>query len=267
MKSFDIIFVVCTYGAYNDLVNFINSVKKIKYDYKIIVANSFYDEKTKGIMHDIAQKENCDFLSLTNNGYGHSLNEGIKYAIEKYNFKYLAISNADILIENINLSSIPKGKVVIAPQVKTLSGKRQNPFYIFPHFKLFKFSKFYRDILKKENSLIVVIVAKLERIIFNLIYGNKKNCFKKIYAGHGSFILFSKSVLKLLVRPFEDDIFLYCEENFLGYRLNERNIPFYYTNDVCVIHTEDGSQHFYKHKVNNETKKSIEKYHKLIRNK
>lgn len=266
MKNYDIIFVVCTYGAHEDLIRFIESTKKIKYSYKIIVANSFCDEKSKILIENIAKKEDCDFLALENNGYGYSLNEGIDYANKNYCYKYIAITNADILIKELNLNNISEEKVVLAPQIKTLSGKRQNPFYIFPHFKLFKFSKFYRELLRKESSLIVVIVAKIERIIFNTLYVNRK-CLKKIYAAHGSFIVFSRNTIDTIGRPFEDDIFLYCEENFLGFKLRENKIPLYYTNDIKVLHTEDGSSSFYKHKINDETKKSMAKYYDLIKNK
>ena len=266
MNKYKLIFVVCTYGASDDLIHFIKSVKELNILNKIIVANSFCDEESKAEIKHIAEREKCDFLDLENKGYGHSLNEGIEYATKNYDFEYLAITNADIIVKRMDLINVPEGEVVIAPKIVTLSGKKQNPFYIFPHFKLFKLSKLYRETFKKENSLIVVATAKIERIIFNILFGSRKRCYKKIYAGHGAFILFSKEAIDRLVRPFEDDIFLYCEENFLGYKLRKMSIPYYYSCDISVLHTEDGSQAFYKHKVNNETKKSIKKYHELIKN-
>lgn len=261
-----IIFVVCTYGATEDLVNFLNSLKKIKYTYKVIVANSFCDDESQKKIEKIAVDENCVFLNLENKGYGYALNEGIAYASKHYDYDYIAITNADIIVKKMDLENIPNGKIVLAPKIETKSGKLQNPFYIFPHFKLFKFSKWYRTVLKKETSLIVVIVAKIERVIFNLLYSKRKKIYKKIYAGHGAFIVFSKESIDKLVRPFRDDIFLYCEENFLGYRLKKEKIPYYYTNDIYVVHMEDGSQAFYKHTINGETKKSMKKYHDLIKN-
>ena len=265
MKSFKYIYVVCTYGAVKDLINFINSVGEINLDAHIIVANSYCNDETREQIRNIAQKNECDFLDLENKGYGHSLNEGIQYAQGHYDYQYLIITNADILIKHVDMSNAPEGRFVLAPEVITKSGKRQNPFYIFPHFKLFHLSKWYRETFKRENSLIVVVAAKLERVVFNFLYGAKRGKWKKIYAGHGSHILFSKEAIDELKRPFEDDIFLYCEENFLGYKLRKHNIPYFYSCDVSVVHTEDGSQAFYKHKINDETRKSIAKYHELIR--
>ena len=264
MKSFDIIYVVCTYGATEDLKKFIKSVNSKKISSHIIVANSFCDENTRDQISIICKKNNCDFLDLENKGYGHSINDGIEYAQKNYDYKYLIISNADIIIKRVDLSHAPQGEFVLAPEIITKNNKRQNPFYIFPHFKLFKFSKWFRDTFNLPG-VFVMVVAKLERIIFNLILGKKRGGWYKIFAGHGAHILFSKEAINRLKRPFEDDVFLYCEENFLGYKLRKLDIPYYYSCDVSVVHTEDGSQAFYKHKINDETRKSMMKYHKLIK--
>ena len=265
-RFYDIIFVVCTYGVHEDLFRFVESLEKLDISYKVIVANSYCDDKSRENIKKVAMEMNCDFLNLENKGYGYSLNEGIDYAVENYEFDNIVVSNADILVQRMDLSNKKAECFVLAPETITLTGKRQNPFYIFSHFRLFKFSKWYRETFMKENSLIVIVIAKIERIIFNLLWGKRRGCWKKIYAGHGAFILFSKEAIEKIVRPFEDDIFLYCEENFLGYKLKKMGIPFYYSCDVSVIHTEDGSKKFYKHKINEETKKSVKKYHDLIKN-
>ena len=233
---------------------------------RIIVANSFCSIETLEQIKNVAEENDCDFLNLENKGYGHSLNEGIDYARKHYDYKYLIITNADILVKKVDMSHAPNGMFALAPEIITKNGKRQNPFYVFPHFKLFHFTKWLVDFFKLRQCLLIVIVAKIERILFNLLFGTKKGKWKKIYAGHGSHILFSKETIDKVMRPFVDDIFLYCEENFLGYKLRKLEIPFYYSCDVSVIHMEDGSQSFYKHKINEETKKSGIKYHKLIEN-
>lgn len=265
-KFFRYVLVVCTYGATNDLKEFIKSVNELRIDAKIIVANSYCDDMTLNAIKKVSELNNCDFLALPNNGYGYSLNEGIRYAIINYQFDYLAISNADILIKKLDIRKKSDEAFLVAPEIKTLTGKRQNPFYVHPYFKLFKIGKWYKEKFNKENSYIVMIVAKINRVLFNFLYGHKKSVYKKIYAGHGSFIVFSHEAIKMIKRPFEDDIFLYCEENFIGYKVRKLNIPYYYSNEVSVIHTEDGSSSFYKHKINEETKKSMIKYHQLIKN-
>lgn len=265
MTYYEYIFVVCTYGSASDLAGFIDSVKGLCLPAKIIVANSYYDDATRDRIRDISDSNGCVFLDLKNNGYGHSLNDGIDYARANFGFKYLIISNADIIIKRLDMRGAPKGRFVLAPEIITRTGKRQNPFYIFPHFKLFKFSKWYGRTFHIKRNFTVIIIAKLERVIFNLVFGRRRGFRKKIFAAHGSHILFSREALDELGRPFEDDIFLYCEENFLGYKLRQHKIPLYYTCDISVIHEEDGSKDFYGHVIGEEIKKSMAKYHKLIK--
>lgn len=266
MKYYNIIFVVCTYGAVNDLKNFITSVNALNKNTKIIVSNSFCSEQTLHDLQKVARDNNCDFLDLPNKGYGYSLNEGIAYANMNYRYDYIAITNADILIKKFELSKSPREAFVLAPEIVTPTGKRQNPFYIYPYFKLFKLSKWMREKFHLKRTWIIIIVAKFHRTIFNFLFGKKKKCWKKIYAGHGAFIIFSRETLKRIERPFEDNIFLYCEENFIGYKMKKCGIPYYYTSDISVVHTEDGSGMFYTHKISDETQKSMRIYDELIKN-
>lgn len=265
MEYYKYIFVVCTYGASEDLKNFIKSVNGLNISCKIIVANSFCSDETLSEIRTVATSNKCDFLDLPNKGYGHSLNEGIVYATQNYNYDFIAITNADILIKRIEINKSPEEAFLVAPEIKTLTGKRQNPFYVYPYFKLFKIAKWIKETFHK-GSILVMVVAKIHRIIFNLLFGSKPKVYRKIYAGHGAFIVFSKEAIKKVSRPFEDDIFLYCEENFIGYKMRKLGIPYYYSSDVSVIHTEDGSNKFYKHTINGETIKSMEKYYELIKN-
>lgn len=266
MKVYKYIFVVCTYGAADDLKNFIKSVGELGLDAKIIVANSYCSEETLIELRNIAEGNNCDFLDLPNKGYGYSLNEGIEYATGHYQYDYLAITNADILINRFEVKKSPEEPFLIAPEIRTLTGKRQNPFYVHSYFKLFKIGKWYKEKFHKKSSMLVMVVAKINRIFFNMLFGSKRNCYKKIYAGHGAFIVFSKEAIRITKRPFEDNIFLYCEENFIGYKMRKLDIPYYYSCDVSVIHTEDGSKKFYHHTISDETIKSMKKYYELIKN-
>ena len=261
MRQVDLVFVVCTYGSHEDLLNFIDSVNELNVKSAIVVANSFCSEETRDVIKKHAEERGCDFLDLPNKGYGHSLNEGIEYARKNYEFKYLAITNADILVKKFDLNIEDKA-CVFAPEVITKTGKKQNPFYIFQYRKTFLFARWAKDHFLKIFKYSVMVKAKIHRVLFNLFY--VKGTYRKIYAAHGCFIVFNEKALDLLGRPFEDDIFLYCEENFLGHKLKRMGIPLYYTSRVSVRHMEDGSSAFYKQKINAEMEKSVAKYYDLL---
>ena len=46
MRQVDLVFVVCTYGSHEDLLNFIDSVNELNVKSAIVVANSFCSEET-----------------------------------------------------------------------------------------------------------------------------------------------------------------------------------------------------------------------------
>lgn len=261
MRCVEIVFVVCAYGSHEDLQNFICSVKSLGKDSAIVVANSFCSEETKEAIQNVSVKYGCDFLDLPNKGYGSALNSGIEYAQKKYQYQYLAITNADIIVKRFDLP-VEEDACVFAPEVITKTGKRQNPFYIFPYRKTFLFARWAKKHLCSILGYSVMLTAKIHRILFNLFY--IKGTKRRIYAAHGCFIVFNNRAIDKLGKPFEDDIFLYCEENFLGFKLKHMQIPLFYSDRVSVTHMEDGSSVFYKHKINDEMRKSMEKYYLLI---
>ena len=94
--EYDFVFVVLVYRNTKDLEDFFCSLK-VPYS-KVVVVNSFFDDKTEQEFQSIAQRNRADFISVPNKGYGFGNNTGCRYALENYKFKYLVISNADIEI-------------------------------------------------------------------------------------------------------------------------------------------------------------------------
>ena len=178
MRQVDLVFVVCTYGSHEDLLNFIDSVNELNVKSAIVVANSFCSEETRDVIKKHAEERGCDFLDLPNKGYGHSLNEGIEYARKNYEFKYLAITNADILVKKFDLNIEDKA-CVFAPEVITKTGKKQNPFYIFQYRKTFLFARWAKDHFLKIFKYSVMVKAKIHRVkIFYIGYSDL--CFENL---------------------------------------------------------------------------------------
>lgn len=260
------IYVVVTYGFNDDLANFLKSLKSTSIPYKVIVVNSFYDKDSEENLRNVAKSNDCVFIPSENKGYGHGMNVGITYAREHYDFEYLTITNADIVVEKMTLPQLDASdEYLIAPEIITQTGKRQNPFYIHSHKKLFLFADWMRSHHLTIFGYSVIVKAKIEREVFNRLGGKKKHFKTSIFAGHGAFIVFTRKALEKIGLPFRKDIFLYCEENFLGYKAMQLNIPYYYSDCIRVIHMEDGSTPFYKHNTNEETRKSGEKWIALLR--
>lgn len=247
-----VVFIVLVYRNYNDVIDFCLSIKKkINMDYKIVIVNSFFDIESEIKIKNIAEKFNCDFLNIENKGYGYGNNEGINYAREKYKFNYLIISNPDIIIEKFNFKNLEKN-YIYAPNILTRNGKKQNPFRVInsPFLEYLKYIGFKKNM--KFLIYIDILINKLCKI-------KRRNI---IYSCHGSFIIFGLDALNLLPkRIFNDDIFLFTEEDHLAKLLYKYKIKIIYNENLCVKHNEDGSMKYINKKIFDLTKESYIKYY------
>lgn len=242
-QKFDIIFVVLTYRNTEDLKDFINSVReRVKDTYNIIVVNSYYDDSSYNEFYSIAMENDCDFLNVENKGYGYGNNRGIEFAKANYEFKFLIVSNPDIEIINFSIKDLEGLEdCIIAPQIKTLTGKNQNPHYYLKS-ELIEWLNYCGCV--KDNMKLVyigIIINKLYRVINLLIDRYLKIKRRKIYAAHGSFVIFGYNALNKLGTVYDERIFLYCEENHLARLALEKSITTYMVPTIKVLHKEDGS--------------------------
>lgn len=255
-QRYEIVFVVLVYGNTVDILDFYKSINSLDCSYKVIVVNSFYDEKSLYKCKKIAEENNSVFLEVENKGYGAGNNRGIEYAIRNFNFDFLIVSNPDIVVKELSYRRLKKySKNVIGPKVITSTGKNQNPFYVDK--KLFPKAEYH--FLKNRNKIgyySIIAVNKIKKILFFLGMKYKKKNYSFVYAVHGSFIIFSRYALDRIGNVFDENIFLFCEEMVLAEKMKMSNIKAVYTSDIEVYHKEDGSMKFLKGSMYDEEVKS-----------
>lgn len=234
---FDIVFVVLVYRNTEDLKDFFRS-NQLPYT-KTIVVNSYYDDESEASFKEIAEKNGADFLSVPNKGYGAGNNRGIEYALANYQFKYLVVSNADIIIEKLSIEALEKkGDVIIAPRILNLKNKNQNPSNPFaPHELSMRFWKYIFD--NNSHSLLWLVYAwsRVKKTLFYLI----SPWHKRIFSAHGAFIIFPSLLLKKMVPIYNENMFLFVEEEHLGMLAAQKGIKTLYAPDIVIRHKEDGS--------------------------
>ena len=162
--------------------------------------------------------------------------------MDHYLYRFLVLSNSDIMIRDINdLSLIDEHKAVYAADVRMENGHRQNPhlpFRIGLYLILLDLS--YRW---KSNVLMNVAFA-FNRMLRELVVAwTKVNGGKKvrIFSAHGSFIILTYQAVSELSPIFHEDMFLYNEELYLAHRCKLLQIPVYYAPRLKVIHLEGAS--------------------------
>lgn len=263
MEAFDYVFVVLVYRNPRDLTVFLSSLQQVEGSYQVVVVNSFYDEATRAQAEAIAREQHCDFLNVQNDGYGAGNNAGIRFASAHYQFSFLVVSNPDIEIQSLPASVLQNKEeaVLLGPLVRTENGKHQNPY--MPAYSRLRewLMRFYA---KHRRSMLpfytAVALNKTHRILFNAL-GEKKA--RRVYALHGSFLLFSRKALKQLGEPFDRRMFLFREEDHLARRAKELGIPMRYTPSIRVLHHEDGSVRFLSEQTQRFALDSLRVYFKL----
>lgn len=236
-KYYDIVFVVLVYRNLEDLKEFFLS-NRIP-NSKTIVVNSFYDEVSDNLFRKIAELNDADYLSVPNRGYGAGNNHGCNYARIHYQFRYLIISNADVAIEKFDIEILKKYEnCIVAPKLLTLKGKNQNPS---SPFKPRRIGCYLQYQIYKYNFIHVIFIfyalSRIMKIIFYLV----KPLKKYIFSAHGAFMIIPYNALCAMYPLFNEDMFLFFEENHVGYLAEKEGIQVVYSDDIVIRHKEDGS--------------------------
>ena len=252
---YDFIFIVLVYRNTKDLEEFF--IHQNTLNAKVIVVNSFYDDETERKFRKIAKVNDADFISVPNKGYGFGNNRGCEYALRKYKFKYLIISNADIEIRKMDVSMLQGCEdSIVAPQLLNKNGRNQNPSNPFVSSTIYLKLMHYVFANNKRYLLpFFSVVSRLKKIIFHLLCGIFNR--NKIFAPHGAFTIFSYRAIKKLFPVYDEDIFLFCEEPHLGNLARKNKIPVIYIPSIKIYHKEDGSMRLASIDVFEKTRKSF----------
>lgn len=250
-----LVFVVLTYRNHSDLQEFISSLVNIEQDYHVIVVNSYFDEESKNNIETIATSNHCTFLNVPNNGYSSGNNRGIEYANQYFEYEYLIVSNADIMIEKLpidELDSLERG--IYAPQIIALRGVAQNPMLVIENplsdWLMYRGFKSSNKWLTYSGIALNKIIRETWRLLF-------KGKVSKIFQPHGSFLIFSRESIQRLGTVFDENVFLMGEEFILAKKAKLLSLPVFYTPKLNCLHKEDGSIDLFSGNLQEEYRKSM----------
>ncbi|MDI6792497.1 MAG: glycosyltransferase [bacterium] len=233
---------------------------------QVVIVDNESSDKTKTELEKLKMKypNNISIFYVSDNlYYWRGASFGInKVHSDKNNMPdWVIVCNNDILIEQKDflkkLNSFGNKKYgVIAPAIiSSKTGKDQNPFRINPLSR--------KEQLKWALFCTNYYIAKLMLfckdllVLLKLKSNHKKNSFfeQKIYAPHGSFVIFSKVFFER--GGYLDSNFdLYGEENTTAEIAKRIGLPVYYCPFLKVLHCEHSStgmkftkQKYYKGKT------------------
>ena len=253
---YDFVFVVVTYRNSSDLCEFIESCRNVKGSYKIIIINSFYDQSSHDLIKTIAINNNCDFLSVENRGYGYGNNKGIDIALNNYEFLFLVVSNPDIKIIDLSAESLEKySNSIIGPIISQPQGHDQNPYFPFYSLIIIWLRNIYINRGNPFYYFLANFINKIYRLIHKLFF-QFGEC-SKVYALHGSFFILPKKIINDLLPVFNENIFLFGEEEYLAIKAKRKLIKMFHIKKANVLHNKHGSMKLVSQSIHNITRESL----------
>lgn len=219
---------------YNDLTNtkkLIHSIEEYQTIKKIVVVDNNSTDTSCEELKKIRSEKLTIIANKDNKGYAYALNQGAKLINSELDNAYICISNSDICIPN---------EEVIITMAKTID---KNIKCVMPKIKEGDTFKYGWKLTTKYDDLLANIP------FFNRFYRDKflsysANYFQqeKAYVDviYGCFFMIEGSTLAS-IDYFDENTFLYYEENILARKLDEINKYSMVNTTVYAEHIHDAS--------------------------
>ena len=228
--------IIVNYNDVDDTEKYVNTITKYEAINRIVVVDNM--STTQGTFETLKKLETSKvnvIQSEKNGGYNYGNNYGIKY-LESLNeeYDYYIISNPDI---SVTEEAIKKcldvlendSKVgVVAPR---MFNKDNNPI----RRSAWKMRTFGLDVIHSTRILELLFY----KVLRNGEYSNKEyeNEILEVEAISGAFFIIKSNVLKE-IELFDENVFLFYEEDILAKRLAEKEYKTISLNSEKFIHYE-----------------------------
>ena len=218
--------VIVNYNDYETTKRLLDNVKDYKVLKEIVVVDNKSTDNSLEELRKLKNKKITIVDSGENKGYSYALNVGCKYLIDKYKSLNIVISNSDIIIESeldikdLN-SYISTKNVIVGPTI--IQGNDLN--------RGFKIPSPWQDI--KQNIVFFGKRVLAKELSYPDNYYHKD--ISKVDTVSGCFFMISSKHLEDM-GYFDENVFLYYEENIMGIKTKKLGKNIIVCNNVDVIH-------------------------------
>ena len=218
--------VIVNYNDYKTTKRLLDNVKNYKILKEIVVVDNKSTDDSLENLQKLKNKKITIIDSGENKGYSYALNVGCKYLIAKYKELNIVISNSDIIIDSENdikdLNSYIRAKnVIVGPTI--IQGNELN--------RGFKIPTPWQDI--KQN--IVFFGKKVLTKELNYPDNYYYKDISKVDTVSGCFFMIASLHLEEM-GYFDENVFLYYEENIMGVKTKKLKKNIIVCNNVDVVH-------------------------------
>ncbi len=218
--------VIVNYNDYETTKRLLDNVKDYKVLKEIVVVDNRSTDNSLEELRKLKNKKITIIDSGENKGYSYALNVGCKYLIDKYKSLNIVISNSDIIIDSeldikdLN-SYISTKNVIVGPTI--IQGNDLN--------RGFKIPTPWQDI--KQNIVFFGKRVLAKELSYPDNYYHKD--ISKVDTVSGCFFMISSKHLEDM-GYFDENVFLYYEENIMGIKTKKLGKNIIVCNNVDVIH-------------------------------
>ena len=248
--------VIVNYNDYKTTIRLIENIKDYKIIDNIIIVDNKSTDDSLIRLESYNSKKIIVLETNQNKGYSYALNIGAKYLIDLYKECNIIFSNADVVIEKeedikVLLSHLSKNNVIVAPNIidsDSISRGWKIPRPIddvilnIPYFH----NKYYKKHLLYRDSYYDKEISKVDTV---------SGCFFAMTSKHYQDI-----------DGFDENVFLYYEENIFGVKTKRLNKNIIVVNDIDVYHEHSVSidksvKRLNKFKIQKKSQRYFEKYY------
>ncbi len=218
--------VIVNYNDYKTTKRLLDNVKDYKILTEIVVVDNKSTDDSLQNLQKLKNKKITIIDSGENKGYSYALNVGCKYLINKYKALNIVISNSDIIIDSENdikdlNSYITDKNVIVGPTI--IQGNDLN--------RGFKIPTPWQDI--KQNIVFFGKKVLTKELNYPADYYHKD--ISKVDTVSGCFFMISSKHLEEM-GYFDENVFLYYEENIMGIKTRKLKKNIIVCNNVDVVH-------------------------------
>lgn len=246
-RNIKIVVVILHYKSSDDTISCVNSIlnKNDSVINVVIVCNGSNDESDEFIYNKYFNYDNVHVIVLAKNlGFACGMNVGIKYGKE-IGARIIVCANNDVEFVQNDFFRILESKYfentfgVIGPDVINLDNIHQNPTYIPKKIKKYALNEYKKTIngikrCKYFKGVFEYIFCIIKKVFPKNIKNIDKNSLLRL---HGSCIIFGSEFLDVY-KGFNDETFLYGEEEILTYMCFRKNISMQYCSELKILHKE-----------------------------
>ncbi len=218
--------VILNYNDYETTKYMLDQIKNFKSLDHIIIVNNCPNDKASYKLKKYENEKIKIIETKENTGYSSGNNFGIKYLISHFKIDYIIISNPDIILKDSDIENLKKD----LDENKNIDLISPNIIQHGEIFRGWKLPTFLDDLLSNINF---VQRYSKKRLLYDDKNYNKK--LTKVDVVSGCFFIIRKKSLEK-VNYFDENTFLYYEENILGKKLKDNNMNTYVDNEIKVIH-------------------------------